>query len=107
MSPLIFVTVGVILTFTPLSLLASWYLYGLYRDTRTSADDTTAQFAAMLVVLAVSRTFAALLLVIPTLFFVAGIPTPWAGQLILVSLDILLITNVVVAGYLRWLRGKS
>ena len=98
MSPLIFVTAVVILVFTPLSVLASVFLYGLYRE------DTTNHFAATLAVMAVSRTVAALLLVIPTVLFLLGIPVPWSGQLILVSLDILLITNVVVAGYLWWLR---
>ena len=101
MSPLILLTIGVILVFTPLSVAASVFLYRLYRE------DSTNQFAAMLFVLSVSRTIAALLLVIPTLLFVVGIPTPWAGQLILVSLDILLVSNVVVAGYLRWLRGRT
>jgi len=100
MSPLVALTVVIVLTFTPASILASWFLYRLYRE------DSTNQFAAMLFVLSVSRTIAALLLVIPTLLFVFGIPTPWAGQLILVSLDILLVSNVVVAGYLRWLRGR-
>jgi len=98
MTPLVFVTAVVILVFTPLSVLASAFLYGLYRE------DTTNHFAATLAAMAVSRTIAALLLVIPTVLFLVGIPVPWSGQLILVSLDILLITNVVVAGYLWWLR---
>lgn len=98
MSPLIFVTIGVILVFTPLSVLASIFLYRLYRQ------DVTNRFAATLVVMAWSRTIAALLLAIPTVLFLAGIAVPWSGQLILVSLDILLITNVFVAGYLWWLR---
>ena len=101
MSPLILLTIGVILVFTPLSIFASWFLYHLYRE------DPSNQFAVTLVFLSISRTFAAVLLVIPTVLFVLGIPTPWAGQLILVSLDILLVTNVVVAGYLRWLRGRT
>ena len=98
MSPLVAFTVAVILTFTPLSVLGSVFLFQLYREDRTN------QFAATLAVMAISRTVAALLLVIPTVLFLLGIPVPWSGQLILVSLDILLITNVVVAGYLYWLR---
>ena len=98
MSPLVLVTVGVILIFTPLSVAASVFLYRLYRE------DTTNRFAATLAAMAVSRTAAALLLVVPTVLFLLGIPVPWSGQLILVSLDILLITNVVVAGYLWRIR---
>jgi len=98
MSPLIFVTIGVILVFTPLSVLASVFLVRLYRE------DTTNHLAATLAVMGVTRTVAALLLAIPTVLFVFGIATPWAGQLVLVSLDMLLVTNVVVAGYLFWLR---
>jgi len=98
MSPLIAVTAGVILVFTPLSVLGSIFLFGLYRE------DKTNHFAATLAVMAISRTIAALLLVVPTVLFLAGVAVPWSGQLILVSLDILLITNVVVAGYLYWLR---
>ena len=97
MSPLIFVTAVVILVFTPLSVLASIFLYRLYRQDPT-------HLAATLAVMAVTRTIAALLLVIPTVLFLLGIPVPWSGQLILVSLDILLITNVVVAGYLWRIR---
>lgn len=98
MSPLILVTAWVILVFTPLSVLASLFLFRLYREDRTN------RFAATLALMAVSRTVAALLLVIPTVLFLFGVLVPWSGQLILVSLDILLITNVVVAGYLYWLR---
>ena len=98
MSPLIFVTAAVILVFTPLSVLASIFLFQLYRE------DTTNRFAVTLAVMAISRTIAALLLVVPTVLFLFGVLVPWSGQLILVSLDILLITNVVVAGYLWWLR---
>jgi len=98
MSPLIAVTAVVILTLTPASVLASVFLFNLYRE------DTTNHFAATLAVMAISRTVAALLLVVPTALFLAGVAVPWSGQLILVSLDILLITNVVVAGYLYWLR---
>ena len=98
MTPLVLVTAGVILVFTPLSVLAAVFLYQLYRE------DTTNRFAATLAVMAVTRTIAAALLVVPTVLYLLGIPVPWSGQLILVSLDILLITNVVVAGYLWWLR---
>ena len=98
MTPLIFVTAVVILVFTPLSVLASIFLVQLYRE------DTTSHLARMLMVMALTRTLAALLLVIPTVLFLLGIPVPWSGQLVLVSLDILLITNVGVAGYLYWLR---
>ena len=98
MTPLVFVTAVVILVFTPLSVLASVFLFRLYRT------DTTNHFAATLALMAISRTVAALLLVVPTVLFLLGVAVPWSGQLILVSLDILLITNVVVAGYLYWLR---
>ena len=98
MTPLVFVTAAVILVFTPLSVLASIFLIQLYRE------DTTSHLARMLMVMALTRTVAALLLVVPTVLFLVGIPVPWSGQLILVSLDILLITNVVVAAYLWRLR---
>ena len=101
MSPLVLLTAGVILVFTPLSVAASVFLYGLYRE------DTTNRFAATLAVMAITRTVAALLLVVPTVLFLFGVLVPWSGQLILVSLDVLLITNVVVAGYLWWLRRSG
>jgi len=105
MTPLIFVTAGVILVFTPLSVLGSIFLWQLYRQELLRLPEESAkQFALTLAVLSISRTIAALLLVIPTVLFLIGISVPWSGQLILVSLDILLITNVVVAGYLWWLR---
>jgi len=97
MTPLILVTIGVILVFTPLSVVGSWFLLSLYREERTPLN-------LVLAVMSVTRTVAAVLVVIPTVFFLAGTTVPWSGQLILVSLDILLITNVVVAGYLYWLR---
>lgn len=101
MSPLILLTAGVILVFTPLSVLATVFLYRLYRE------DTTNRLAMTLAAMAMTRTLAALLLVVPTVLFLFGISVPWSGQLILVSLDILLITNVVVAAYLWWLRRDN
>jgi len=98
MSPLVFVTAVVILVFTPLSVLGSIFLY------RLSREDVTNDFARLLVFMSVTRTIAALLLVVPTVLFLLGIPVPWSGQLILVSLDLLLVTNVGVAGYLWWPR---
>ena len=98
MSPLIAVTAAVIVLFTPLSFLASVFL------TRLSLEDRTNHFALTLAVMGWTRTGAAVLLVVPTVLFLAGVAVPWSGQLILVSLDILLVTNVVVAGYLYWLR---
>jgi len=100
MTPLIFVTAAVILVFTPLSVLASIFLTRLYLEDRTN------HLAATLMVMAMTRTLAAVLLVIPTVLYLMGIAVPWSGQLILVSLDILLITNVTVAAYLWMLRRR-
>jgi hypothetical protein len=98
MTPLVFVTIGVILVFTPLSVLGSVFLWALYRE------DPTNRLAFVIAWNMLSRTLAAVILAIPTLLFIAGIPTPWSGQLILVAIDILLPTSVVLAGYLWWLR---
>jgi hypothetical protein len=100
MTPLIFVTVGVILVFTPLSIAGSAFLWRLYRE------DPTNGLAMVVMVNQVTRTVAAILLAIPTVLFVLGISAPWSGQLVLVAIDILLITSVAVAGYLWWLRRE-
>ena len=46
------------------------------------------------------------LLAIPTVLFVLGKPSPVAGLLVLVAIDILLPASVVTAGYLYWLRHR-
>jgi hypothetical protein len=98
MSPLILLTAGEILVFTPLSILASVFFWHLWRDDRTNV------LARLLFVMMVTRTVAAVLLAIPTLFFVAGQTPPWSGAFVLLAIDILLPTGVGVAAYLYWLR---
>lgn len=114
MSPLIFVTVGVILVFTPLSVWATWFLWGLYREAEipepVPEPTTTAEEAQptglKLAVFAMSAasTVAGVLLAIPTVVFIAGVRWELGGLLVLVAIDILLPASVGVAGYLRWLR---
>jgi len=101
MSPLIVLTVGVILVFTPLSVLATRYVWGLYQSDRTNV------LARVMVTEMIAQAVAALLLAVPTLFFVAGAQVPWSGLLVLVAIDILLPAGVVVAAYLWWLDRKE
>jgi len=98
MSPLILVTIAVILVATPLSILASIFCWQLYREDRTNG------LALVLAAVVTATTSAGVLLAIPTLFFVTGHTPPFAGQLVLVAIDILLPAPVVIAAYLRWLR---
>src|SRR5690349_3834872 len=98
MSPLILLTVGVILIATPLSVGATWFCWHLYGEDRTNG------LALVLASVVTATTTAGVLLSIPTLFFLAGRTPPFAGQLVLVAIDILLPAPVVIAAYLRWLR---
>lgn len=98
MSPLILVTAGVILVCTPLAFLATAFCWSLYREDRTNG------LALALAAMVTAVTVACVLLAIPTLFYVAGKPSPFSGLLILVSIDILLPASLLIAGYLRWLR---
>ena len=98
MSPLVLLTIGVILVATPLSIAASWFSWNLYREDRTNG--LALVFASMVT----AATVAGVLLAIPTVFYIAGQPSPHAGNLILVAIDILLPAPLVVAAYLRWLR---
>ena len=98
MSPLILLTVGVILIATPLSIAATIFCWQLYRE------DPSNRFALVIAAKVTATTVAGVLLAIPTVFFVAGRTPPFAGQLILVAIDILLPASVVVALYLWWLR---
>jgi hypothetical protein len=98
MSPLILVTVGVILIATPLSVGASAFCWSLYREDRTNG------LALVLASVITVTTLAGVLLAIPTIYFVLGRPSPLAGLLVLVAIDILLPAPVVIAAYLRWLR---
>jgi hypothetical protein len=98
MSPLILLTVGVILVFTPLSILATVFCWQLFREDRTNG------LALVIAAKVTATTLAGVLLAIPTVLFVFGKTSPWAGQLVLVAIDILLPSSIVVAAYLRWLR---
>jgi len=98
MSPLVLLTVGVILVATPLSILASIYLWRLYRA-------EPSRLKLVLAAKITSTTVAGVLLAIPTLFFVAGTPAPLGGTFILLAIDILLPASVVTAGYL-WLQDR-
>jgi uncharacterized membrane protein len=96
MSPLILWTVGEILVFTPLAYLACVYFWRRYRQEPSGLK-------LVLFGSAVAATTAATLLAIPTLFYVAGLPQPFSGLLVLVAIDILLPSSVAAAGYLWWL----
>lgn len=98
MSPLILLTIGVILVATPLSIIASKFCWSLYREDRTNG------VALALFAMTFAGTIAGVLLAIPTVAFVTGRPAPFGGQLVLIAIDILLPASVGVAGYLRWLR---
>ena len=96
MTPLIFVTVLVILLATPLSFLATYFCWALYREDRSG-------IVLALAAMVSAATVAGVLLSIPTLFFITGRTTPFGGQLILLAIDILLPSSLIVVGYLRWL----
>lgn len=124
MSPLVLLTAGEILVFTPVLALAAWFCWRLYRQDRaklatqriaeleqliaelkrlppgaTSGPNGTALALAAMVSAA---AIASVLLAIPTVFFIAGHTSPLAGSLILVAIDILLPSVVSVAAYLWW-----
>ena len=96
MTPLILLTVGEILVAFPLSCAATLYFWRLYGQDRSGLK-------LVLAVKSTAFTVAGGILAVPTLFFIAGIPLPFSGQLVLVSLDILLPTGAILAAYLRWL----
>jgi hypothetical protein len=98
MSPLILVTIGVILIATPLSIGASAFCWSLFREDRTN------QLALVVALMATSTTVAGMLLAIPTVYFILGERSPLSGQLVLLAIDILLPANVLLAAYLRLLR---
>jgi hypothetical protein len=100
MTPLVLLTIGVILVATPASIGASWFLWRLYREDREN------RLTLVLAAVVTASTVAGVLLAIPTVFFIFGRPLPIAGQLILVALDILLPLPTVVAVYLRLLKGR-
>ena len=131
MTPLVFVTIGVILVFGPLSLLLTWFLWRWYREPEDQAAaiaeitqaiqgiDVEAsrlyevglrfvgqgnRLMLMLALQMTTRDIAVVLLIVPTILFILGIAFPWSGQVILLAIDILLVSGVVVAGYLWWLR---
>lgn len=95
MSPLILLTIGVILVATPLSVGASWFTWSLWRSDRENSLGL-AVFAMTL-----AGTIAGVLLAIPTLLFVAGVQAPFGGLLVLVAIDLLLPSTIGVAAYLR------
>jgi len=97
MTPLVLLTVVVILVATPLSIGASWFCWTLYRT------DPENRLALIIASVVTATTLAGVLLSIPTVFFLAGRTLPFSGQLIFVAIDILLPAPVVIAAYLRWL----
>ena len=101
MSPLVLLTAGVILVATPLSIGASAFCWSLYREDRSNA------LALVVALMATMTTIAGVLLAIPTVYFLAGQPSPFSGQLILLAIDILLPANVLLAAYLRLLRHRE
>lgn len=94
MTPLILVTVIVILVATPLSVLAAAFCWQLYREEKDG-------LRLALAVTVTAAMVAGVLLAIPTVAFIAKIQLPFGGQLVLVAIDILLPASVGVAGYLR------
>lgn len=108
MSPLIAVTIVVILVCVPASIGASWFLWHLYDEDRDTLDDPGRVTLSLVLATVVSLTTAAgVLLAIPTVFYLMGVDggsRRLAGQLVLVAIDILLVAPILIAGYLRWLR---
>jgi hypothetical protein len=100
MTPLILVTVIVILVATPLSVLAAAFCWQLYREERDG-------LRLVLALMVTAATLAGTLLAIPTVAFIAGVQLPFGGQLVLVAIDILLPSAVGFPAYLRWLRGRA
>lgn len=100
MSPLILLTIGVILVGTPLSIGASAYCWRRYRE---DPYGLTLVLAGVLT----TTTLAGVLLAIPTVLFILGKPSAGASNLVLVAIDILLPGPIVIAAYLRWLRDRA
>jgi len=108
MTPLVVLTIGVILFVTPLLVWASAYCLALWRQ----AEVKTFRLSIFLVlaVVMLAKTIAAELLTIRVLVFVFGAPLEWqraSFDLVLLSIDMLLPVGVIVALYLRSLRGSS
>lgn len=101
MTPLVALTVGVILVFTPLSVLALAFMWQLHQE------DPENGITLILAVQMATRTIAAVILTVPTVLFIMGIPVPWAGQVILVAIDLLLVSGVWAAFYLWRLRRRA
>lgn len=105
MTPLIVVTVVVILVATPLSVWLSAFFWQLWREEKLLPDgERTERLVMLMAVQQTTRTAAAVILAVPTVLFVAGIPFALSGQFVLVSLDLLLVSGVIVGLYLRWKR---
>jgi hypothetical protein len=98
LTPLILVTIGVILVGTPLAFAATVYFWRLYFQERSGLKLVLAGKAT-------AATVAGVLLSIPTVFYVLGQPPPFAGTLILLAIDILLPTASIAAVYL-WLQDR-
>jgi len=101
MSPAIAFTVGVIVLGTPLAL---WFARNAWHIVR---DDPENVLARLLAAFLTAVLVGCVLLAIPTLFFVAGIPASFSGLFVLLALDVFIISALSVGGYLRWLKGKS
>lgn len=106
MTPLVAFTIVVIIVFAPLSIGASRFMYGLYReDVATSTDPQRIRLSLVLMLMVVAATVAGWLLAASVVLFLAG-STFLRRELVLVSIDILLPLGTIVAGYLRWRRGR-
>lgn len=108
MTPLVVVTVVIILVCLPLSIGATWFMWHLYDEERASSDDRSrVRLSGVLAAATTLATLAGAMLAIPTVFYLLGIDGAarrLAGNLVLVAIDILLILPVGVAAYLRWRR---
>ena len=108
MTPLIAITIVVILVCVPASVGATWFMWHLYDEDRdTATDPSRITLSGVLAGAVTLATVAGVALAIPTLFYLIGIDGAarrLAGQLVLVAIDILLPLPVLIALYLRWLR---
>lgn len=100
MTPLVAFTILVILIFGPLSLFLTRFLWLLHRD------DPGNPLNLVMAWQMTTRDVAVGVITVPTILFLLGVPIPWAGQAILIAIDILLISGVIVAGYLWWVRHE-
>jgi len=98
MTPLVFLTIVIIAVFGPLSLWLGFFTWRLHKE------DPESDLALAVAWQMNTRNIGVVLIAVPTVFYLAGIAVPWSGQAVLLALDVLLVSGVIVAGYLRWLR---